>query len=205
MSEPEITRKIREELNRGITTESQVVYVLAEIRKFLEQKGLINDPQYEYLVFHCDWALHSKLDRRMAQKILTAIDRANVKIRAGMKLQELPENIKVEFQNIANLNFFETQLERFLKENRLPTLQDDWSRFVHLYYSVIQDSPLIMSTSKPTVQIRNATVSVESANIDFDTMTEGVIAEEVICYFVSWKLTDKNGETTELMTFNSYS
>jgi hypothetical protein len=205
MAEPEIIRKIREELNKGISTEPQVVYLLAEMRKLLEQQDALCDPDYEYLVFHCDWALHSRLDRRMARKILALFDSANVRIQAGMKLEDLPESIQTEFNNIAGLKYFKDELYRFLQQNSLPTLKNDWERFEHLYTSVIQDCPLVMSSNNPEISIKNVTVSVGSVYMDLAKMTEGVMPGSFLIYLVDWLLIDKNGESTEFIMMNSYS
>src|SRR5260370_1442382 len=61
MSMPEIIRKLSEELDKGITTEVQVVYVLAGVRKVIERDKV--EGQYADLRFHCDWVLHSSMDR----------------------------------------------------------------------------------------------------------------------------------------------
>ncbi len=57
--EPEILRKLGALLRDGIEGEPQAVYLMAAIRKLLEQQGV--KQQYYYLNFHCNWALHSKL------------------------------------------------------------------------------------------------------------------------------------------------
>ena len=74
----EIIRKLGREIRKGITTEAQVVYLIVGIRKLLEQQRV--GMQYEYLKFYCDWALHSKLEGRTAQKILEPFDAANLRI-----------------------------------------------------------------------------------------------------------------------------
>jgi hypothetical protein len=53
----DIIRKLANETEAGITTEAQVVYVLAGIRKIIE-RDKIGD-QYAAPRFHCDWALHA--------------------------------------------------------------------------------------------------------------------------------------------------
>src|SRR5437763_7300734 len=49
----DILKKLKKELVTGITTEAQVVYLLAGVRKLLELQQAKR--QYEHLKFHCDW------------------------------------------------------------------------------------------------------------------------------------------------------
>jgi len=68
MTKSVILEKLRRELQVGITSESQVVYILVEIRKAIEQAG--EQMKYCALDFYCSWALHTKMDRAGAVKIL---------------------------------------------------------------------------------------------------------------------------------------
>ena len=63
----EIIRKLTAQLNEGITTEVQVVYLLVGIRKLIERDE--KRERYPVLNFSCDWVLHSKLDRSGAKAI----------------------------------------------------------------------------------------------------------------------------------------
>jgi hypothetical protein len=64
---PDIIRKLTAELDQGITTEVQVVYLLAGIRKIIERDNV--GDRYSDLKFHCDWALHSRMDRAAAKAV----------------------------------------------------------------------------------------------------------------------------------------
>ena len=81
MSTPEIIRKLTEELDNGITTEVQVVYVLAGVKKLIERDKV--EDQYADLRFHCDWVLHSGMDRAAAKAILKQFDAAQPLFRGG--------------------------------------------------------------------------------------------------------------------------
>lgn len=61
MGEKEITDKLQKELEKEITEESQVVYILSRIRKKLETNKLKS--RYRFLNFFCNWALHARIDR----------------------------------------------------------------------------------------------------------------------------------------------
>jgi hypothetical protein len=76
MTPPDIIKKLKTLLSVGGTTEAEAVYLMVAVRKLLEQHQA--KKQYEDLTFHCDWALHSKLQGTTAQKILKLFDAANI-------------------------------------------------------------------------------------------------------------------------------
>ncbi len=61
-----IKEKLKLELSKPITEESQVVYILSRMRKILEIDEDKNQGKYTKLKFYCDWALHAKIDRTKA-------------------------------------------------------------------------------------------------------------------------------------------
>src|SRR5579872_1229998 len=67
-----IVDKLKTELEKGITSEVQLVYVLVEVRKLLEITH--RKDQYPALLFHCDWILHSHMDRPGALRVLQRFD-----------------------------------------------------------------------------------------------------------------------------------
>lgn len=71
---PDIVSKITHELDQPIHSERQVIYILVELRKLLESKGLDRDIRYRALIFCCDWAVHPKLDRESARAITSLFD-----------------------------------------------------------------------------------------------------------------------------------
>jgi hypothetical protein len=71
---PDIAHKLSQELTQTITSERQVVYILVELRKLLEKKGLLKEERFRALRFCCDWTVHSKLDRDTANIITELFD-----------------------------------------------------------------------------------------------------------------------------------
>jgi len=141
-----IKDKLTRELVRRIESEQQVVYILAEIRKYLEQQGQL--ALYPGLVFGCNWALHSRLRGPEAQRIAGVLnsyeqwlaenpDKGPIDAGNGL-LQELSDNFR--------LNQFRRDLAAFLRAEMLPAqvVDDDkrWLTFFWQYASVIQDCPL---------------------------------------------------------------
>jgi hypothetical protein len=75
MTTRDIISKLTRELDAGIETEVQAVYLLAVSRKIIERDNI--GGQYPDLKFHCDWALHSKLTGPAAQGVLRKFDAAH--------------------------------------------------------------------------------------------------------------------------------
>jgi hypothetical protein len=98
MSTPEIIRKLGEELDKGITTEVQVVYVLAGVRKLIERDRV--QDQYPDLRFHCNWVLHSKMHRKAAKAILKQFDDVHALLRENIELHELPSDLRKKMVRI---------------------------------------------------------------------------------------------------------
>jgi hypothetical protein len=213
MSTPEIIRKLGEELDKGITTEVQVVYVLAGVRKLIERDKV--QDQYSDLRFHCDWALHSKMDRKAAKAILKKFDDAHVLLRENIELHELPSELRKEIDRISQMRSFKEELSRFLSAYDLPPLtknrRDGWSHFLHLYTQVITDIPLVVSlpTEKRKAKLRMAesgpkhisdvTVSIDLAR---ETIKDGAV--EHLLFRVNWTTRDKNGKSGTIFTINSF-
>jgi hypothetical protein len=212
MSKPEIIRKLAEELDRGITTEVQVVYVLAGVRKLIERDHIEN--RYADLRFHCDWALHSSMSRAAAKAILRQFDAAYPLLRDSGKLHELPSELRYEIDRISKMRSFNKELAEFLDAYGLPPLTknrpDGWTHFLHLYTKVIEDIPLAISVPREkkaeqgpplgTLEhISHVTVHFEQRpTIKHDQ------GEEVV-YAMAWWIHDKNGEPRSISIFNSFS
>jgi hypothetical protein len=143
---PDIIRKLAVELNKGITSEVQVVYLLAGIRRIIEREE--STPSYPDLKFHCDWALHASMDRTAARAILKLFDEAHAHLRNNIMINDLPSRLKREIERISKMETFEQSLEQFLSDHQLPPLTqhrtDGWTHFLHLYTQVIEDIPLMI-------------------------------------------------------------
>lgn len=135
----EILEKLRKEFEAGISTESQAVYVLSRIRKYLEGEG--SKLKYKHLNFYCNWALHDKI-----QKTLPV---------AGML-----EDFKTG-RNIDDFLYFKpliNELRKFIQDNGLPAkLIDDSASnriFMNLLVEIYTDTPLILSSADGLWEIR---------------------------------------------------
>src|ERR1700688_256966 len=217
MSTSEIIRKLTDELDKGITTEVQTVYLLAGIRKLIERDSI--EGQYADLKFHCDWALHSSMEHAAARQILRKFDAAHALLREGVALHKLPRGLRSEIDRISKMRSFEKELAEFLTAYGLPPItkisEDGWPHFLHLYTRVIEDIPLTVSVPAggekknkakqstsdggPTHMSR-VTFHLEPARKE----TQHGNREDVL-FKVTWRIHDKNGKTGVVFVINSYS
>ena len=197
----EIIRKLTAQLDEGITTEVQVVYLLVGIRKLVERDD--KWAQYPTLNFSCDWVLHSKLDRSGAKAILREFDRAHP---LWKNEEKLPRALENKINDISGMGSVEKELTSFLESYGLPPIAqnvDDWSRFFHLYAQVIQDIPLMVKSSSPKkAPSPNAPSPAAAENISklvvrCETAPKTIKSgdREELVYRIVWEIFDKTGES----------
>ncbi len=145
MSRNSILRKLQAELELEVTTERQVVYILAEIRKAIEQAGELEN--YFALDFYCSFALHTRMTRAGAKRILERFDSAHPFL---VKNEEIPREIEKEIEQTTKLEKFRDELKQFLNANKLPTRfltePDAWSKFIQLYGNIIDECDLVLKS-----------------------------------------------------------
>lgn len=142
--EDQIVTKIRRELERGIATESQAVYLLVEIRKLLDRKRW----DYPTLRLCCSWAVHVELSKHQAQKIVKKVDELYTKMASG----QLEEADRLELRSFFTLERFRVELDEVLTRNNVRVFDgDEWGRFLACYLKVIEDCPLICRAAGPFV------------------------------------------------------
>jgi hypothetical protein len=178
----------------------QVVYLLAGIRKLIERDEVKD--QYPDLNFHCDWALHSHLDRSAAKAVLLKFDAAHAILRdKQIELRDLPATLRREILRISETKSFKDELSSFLEAYDLPALTktrlDGWPYFLHLYCRVIEDIPLVVkdTSANGPQNISQVVVHVDAANQDLEGET---------LFQVRWTLHDKNGQSGEIFIINSF-
>lgn len=144
MTEDSILAKLRLELDRELTEECQVVYILAEIRKFLERTAhQAND--YFALEFYCSLALHTTMSFAGARRILERFEQAYPLL---IKNIDLPKDLDKEISDTISLKKFRDQLKSFFSAHELipsrmfPGAPDPWVKFIHLYANAIDECDL---------------------------------------------------------------
>lgn len=109
MGESQILEKLTDKLKSTSISESDVVYILSRVRKILE---LDNYPEkYSNLLFYCNLALHSVIDRfpKSVREML-------LRVKNGELNSEAYKN------SIIGYNDFHKQFKDFLKEYKLPNV-----------------------------------------------------------------------------------
>lgn len=140
----EITYKLTDFLHRTekFTEESQVVWVLVELRKLLDHYG----SGARMVRFYADWSVHISKDRigKEFKSVCEAIYKnAADKINAPHPLAV----DDIEIVQFAHGNVLAAELEQFLKEKGLPdhlvTRDETWNSFVNLLVKVLENQPVI--------------------------------------------------------------
>jgi hypothetical protein len=154
MGEHAIEKKLNRECKEPITSERQVVYILAEIRKLLELENGQN--RYPSLNFYCNWALHSRISSSAeARRIVEIFDRAE---RFFVQMENTPAGQQVLDPDLVWMDQLnpEVELQNLKREFRefcdlhhitglLVSDEEEWLRFLQQYAGVIEDVPLISS------------------------------------------------------------
>lgn len=131
----EIRSKLQLELNKEITEETQVVYILSRVRKILEIDK--RKKHYKILKFYCDWALHAEIDnvdpiRKTIDNIIAGSDSAIINLVMAFN------NFHIEFRKFLQEYGFSTSIyhEKINKEI-----------FNNLLSQIYTDTPLIIKTT----------------------------------------------------------
>jgi hypothetical protein len=159
-----ILRKLSRELAQDITTERQVMYILVEVRKAIEQEREIEN--YHALDFYCSFALHTKMSKIGAQRILERFDKAHPIL---VKDEPLPRYLHGEIGKTTKLTNFREEMKAFVTTNNLPTRlftkPDEWVEFVHHYGNVIDECELELEGDTTRLKfINRVVVHLETAS-----------------------------------------
>src|SRR5437879_2559527 len=109
MAQPEILKKLERELSLPIRSERQVVYVLAEIRKYIEHEAAGRNSHLIVLNFFCNWALHVDMYRD-AVNIREILERFD--IAEGVSLEDY--QMSRFYHELRRLRVFRAALGNFL-------------------------------------------------------------------------------------------
>lgn len=196
MAPSAIIAKIQTLLAKGVANEAEALYLMVQIRKLLEEQQA--KELYEYLTFHCDWAVHAALRGATAQRILKLFDAANLHLKSGVKLHDLPSALREKVEGISMMQYFEAELINFLEANGLSlikTRSDGWTHFLHLYARIVEDCPLVMTSKNSSAGIVAVTLKMVFANAP---------TQDDMFFKVGWIIQGKNGMTGEIYGINSF-
>lgn len=152
---------LREKINNltriGVESEAECVYLLSQIRKYIEQQDLLTVVRYSNPgLFMCmNWVLHKSIDRAVDPNLIQEIEqflRDKDFLSKGYNFEG--------YQSLLNrLLFVETlrgSLLLFLEENAFDTTicydDDKYNVFLKFFGKVIEDSPLEMNKGSQDIQ-----------------------------------------------------
>jgi len=175
----ELKHKIQSVLDRRITNELQVVYLLVELRKLMDRE------QYKdsSLRMFCNWVVHTSLERRAdgSTNVLREFDELMIEIHERKK--ERPQSIH------ASLGTFRRSLvlafKRFGLSPRFLDTLAAWKKFFSFYAAIVSDCPIVFTASRTPLKY------IE--RVELRGVTRGVLVKE--WPVLSWRLTLRDGST----------
>ncbi|MDR2284823.1 MAG: hypothetical protein LBE37_16535 [Sphingobacterium sp.] len=138
----DIIEKIRKLVDKGVESEAECVYLLAQIRKYLEQQDI---PGYWDLRMCANWALHSKLDNQSVKILLEELNEFLVdsENQQSFDLKRHP-SLKSKLSFVAGL---QSDLKEFLTgvgiDTRICDDDNTYSNLLCFFTQVIEDTPLV--------------------------------------------------------------
>lgn len=195
--ESAILFKLKLKLGEAPKNQADVVYILVEIRKYLDHI----DPkggEYPVLRTYCDWPVHIILDRKGAKNLLRALDDA-------FAAPEVERNraLRAAFDKFS-LTEFRNEMRGFLRSKDLPTaLVEDriwWGQFLKHYVDVVSDCPFVYGgrPARPNA-IKKATLKINEAAKPLESQTDGTV--NVVW---AWELEFADGTTGRISNTYGY-
>jgi hypothetical protein len=164
--ERDIVHKLTQELAQPIISERQVVYILVELRKLLEKNGMLKNGRFRVLRLCCDWTVHPKLDRDLAQEIAGLFDQYEARYRreaVGVSQADIPE--LVEFcEHTRFREQFVGACELMGIPAHAPTTDEWWRSFLTEFSEIVKDCPLEAKPGSTTYVTRVTASAIDPAS-----------------------------------------
>ena len=142
--------------------ECEIIYLLAEIRKIIEDEK----KKYEILYFYCCWVLHSRLYYDLTAKFLSKkFDKYIDFNKSKKEIQRDLINGQKDFFMLKDLNF---ELNEFLKNYKLSTdflKGNKWHKFCKLFLENIMECQINFGSKIKSCKIN--CFSVEKINSNY--------------------------------------
>ena len=122
------------------TEECQIVYLLVEIRKVLDQE---NNRKYPILRFYCNWSVHTEKDP--TDEIRAIMNDIYRDVVAQIQKPALASS-KMKIVGFMYMEDLQKEIGKFLQEYNLPisltSNQSNWLALVKLLVKVLSDQPI---------------------------------------------------------------
>lgn len=181
-----ILEKISALVAKGIKSEAECVYLLAQTRKYIEQQGMHG---YWNLRMCANWTLHSQLDNLTVQGFLGELNDFLIDTEAQDRFNiDRHPSLKKKLSFVASLQY---ELSEFLNSVGIDsTICTDYSAFrdlLRIFGRVIEDTPLLCKANSPLSHLSEVTFSRRKPTFQNDL------------YPISLYWTIKNGNKTILL------
>lgn len=162
-----IKDKLNSILQRAPSSESEVVYVFVEIRKFLERGGDALEKQFATLKFFCDWIAHVELTLGGAKNALARLD---PEIGTTGPFDPTKVTPTSQFYRLMSLEPLLEEAKRFCSDYGFPTQWAlnplAWRECMRSYGRVIEDCPLAITRNKHAKRyIKRLTLQVAKEDV----------------------------------------
>jgi hypothetical protein len=199
--EDEIIRKIKAELELGIKTESQVVYLLVEVRKLLDKRPTSFEG-FTSLRLYCDWAVHERLSsNRLARDVVKRADTL------AAQFEKPDAQLEEEFKLVFSWNAFREDLSQFLEKIGLLRFSErQWHIFLARFLNVIEECPLLckgkdVSVIDEIVVVRNKRDADGSPPLAIWALCSN--GEPIMTYGGTWEEWEKEVKAAVLQFYKS--
>ncbi len=122
------------------TEECEIVYLLVEIRKILDQD---NNRKYPILRFYCNWSVHTEKDPTDEMRVIMSDIYRDVVVQ--IQESKLASN-KMKIIGFMYMEDLQEEMGKFLREYNLPTPlisnQNNWLALVKLLVKVLADQAI---------------------------------------------------------------
>lgn len=141
------TDTLRHLLTQPIERNSDVVYLLVEIRKVIESMVPPSPPRFSNLKFFCDWALHAEVNRNSVAKDILKLSDSYLHKGANTNRVVALEALN-KFRSLVALDPLRDELLAFLIEHGLNVSlvanQHRFYNFIGYYLDTISHTPLAL-------------------------------------------------------------
>lgn len=175
-----IIEKISVLVTKGIESEAECVYMLAQIRKYIEQQHIDG---YWNLRMCANWTLHSQLDNVTVQIFLRELNDflSDAEALGDYDIDRYP-SLKKKLSFVASL---QEELSGFLNavgiDSKICTDNSSFRNMLRIFGQVIEDTPLLCKSNSQLSHLSEVTFS----------RRRSIFQEDVYPISLYWKI--KNG------------
>jgi len=162
-----ILEKISALVTKGIESEAECIYMLAQIRKYIEQQRIDG---YLNLRMCANWTLHSQLDNNAVQGFLRELNDflADAETQGEYHIAHHP-SLKKKLSFVTSL---QEELSDFLNavgiDSKINIGSSTFRNLLQIFGQVIEDTPLVCKPNSPLSHLSEVTFSRRKSIFEHD-------------------------------------